>query len=45
LTKGIAEMESNEDFKRELNDYLESIQYDEKQVYEEMNTAFQKCIK
>jgi hypothetical protein len=45
LTKGIAEMESNEDFKRELNDYLESIQYDEKQVYEEMNSAFQKCIK
>jgi hypothetical protein len=45
LVQGIAEMETNENFKRELNEYLELIQYDEIQVYEEMNTAFQKCLK
>lgn len=37
-------MGSNENFKRELNEYLESIQYDEEQVYEEMNIAFQRCF-
>lgn len=44
LVQGIAEMTTNEDFKKELNEYLKSIQYDEKQVYEEMNVAFQKCF-
>lgn len=45
LVQGIAEMGTNEDFKRELSKYLVSIQYDEKQVYEEMNAKFQKCLK
>ncbi len=44
LVQGIAEMGTNEDFKRELNDYLKLIQYDERQVYEEMNAQFQKCF-
>lgn len=44
LVQGIAKMTTNEDFKKELNEYLKSIQYDEKQVYEEMTVAFQKCF-
>ena len=45
LVQGIAKMGTDEDFKKELNEYLKSIQYDERQVYEEMNQAFQKCLK
>ena len=45
LIQGIAEMRTDEDFKKELNEYLNSIQYDERQVYEEMNQSFQKCLK
>lgn len=45
LVQGIAEMGTNEDFKKEFNEYLKSIQYDEKQVYEEMNQSFQKVFK
>ncbi len=44
LVQGIAEMETYVDFKNELDDYLKLIQYDEKQIYEEMNQAFQKCL-
>lgn len=44
FVQGIAEMGTNEDFKRELNDYLKLIQYDERQVYEEMDAQFQKCL-
>ncbi len=44
LVQGIAEMGTNEDFKKELNEYLKSIQYDESQVYEELNQVFQKCL-
>ena len=44
LVQGIAEMGTDVDFKRELNEYLESIHYDERQVYEEMNQAYQKCL-
>lgn len=42
IMQKIAEMGTNEDFKKELNDYLNLIQYDEKQVYEEMNITLQK---
>lgn len=44
LVQGIAEMGTDTDFKKELDDYLKLIQYDERQVYEEMNQAFQKCL-
>lgn len=44
LIQGIAEMGTDTDFKKELSEYLKSIQYDEKQVYDEMNQAFQKCL-
>lgn len=44
LVQGIAEMGTDDDFKKELDDYLKLIQYDERQVYEEMNQAFQKCL-
>lgn len=44
LVKGIAEMGTDDNFKKELDDYLKLIQYDERQVYEEMNQAFQKCL-
>lgn len=44
LVQGIAEMETYIDFKNELDDYLKLIQYDERQIYEEMNQAFQKCL-
>jgi len=44
ITQRIVEMQSNENFKRELNNYLESIQYDEREVYEERDAAIQKCI-
>ena len=36
LVRGIAEHSSDENFKKELDAYLTSIQYDEKQVYEEL---------
>lgn len=36
LVLGIAEMSNDENFKRELDEYLTSIQYDEKQVCEEL---------
>lgn len=44
LVQEIAEMGTDDDFKKELNDYLKLIQYDERQVYEEMNQAFQNCL-
>lgn len=46
LVRGIAEYSTDERFKRELNEYLTLIQYDEKQVYDELvskcNFGFQK---
>ena len=36
LVHGIAEHSTDENFKKELDAYLTSIQYDEKQVYEEL---------
>lgn len=36
LVKGIADMSGNEDFKREFEEYLSSICYDEHQVIEEL---------
>lgn len=45
LVKGIAEMGTNEEFKKELNDYLKLIQYDERQVFEEFNNSFNTFIK
>lgn len=40
-----ADMITDVDFKKELNDYLKTIQYDEKQIYEEMNQEFKKFLK
>lgn len=45
LVRGIAEHSSDENFKRELNEYLKLIQYDEKQVYDELMTSFEACLK
>ena len=45
LVQGIAEMGTDENFKKELREYLKAIQYDEKQVSEEMDQAFQKYLK
>lgn len=46
--KGIAEMEAemknNQDFIRELNEYLELIQYDEKEICEERDNALKKIM-
>ena len=36
LVRGIAEHSSDENLKKELDEYLTSIEYDEKQVYEEL---------
>jgi hypothetical protein len=44
LVQRNSEMSDNEDFKNELNEFLKSIQYNEKQVYEEMHQAFQECL-
>lgn len=41
----IAEMRADLGFKKELDDYLKLIQYDERQVYEEMNQSFQKVFR
>lgn len=38
-------MGTDEQFKKELDEYLKSIQYDERQVDEEMQQAFEKCLK
>ena len=40
----ITELSNNEDFKKELNEYLEKIQYDEKQIQDELRTEFLKSI-
>lgn len=45
LLEKIANNSNNFEFKKELCNYLDSIQYDEKQVFEEMNEAFQKSFK
>lgn len=44
LIQAIAKGKNNEDFKKELNEYLELIHYDENEIYEEMNTTIQKCL-
>ena len=41
LVRGIAEYSNDENFKRELNEYLTLIQYDEKEVYDEL---FSSCL-
>lgn len=45
LIMGIAEYSDNEDFKKELNEYLKLIQYDGKQVYDELVANCQKKFK
>lgn len=45
LIYGIAETGSDTDFKQELEDYLEAIQYDERQIFEETSDIFRKCLK
>ena len=40
LVRGAADYSTDEGFKKELNEYLELIQYDEKQVYDELNFKF-----
>ena len=45
LVKGIAEYSRNERFKKELDEYLSLIQYDEKQVYEEIVSKFDFVVK
>lgn len=44
LTLGIAEMENNECFKTELDDYLKKVLYDKTQVEEQSEQAFQRCL-
>lgn len=43
--KEIAELSNNDDFKKEVNEYLELIQYDEKQIQDELETELLKTIK
>ena len=43
--KEIAELSNNDDFKKEVNEYLELIQYDEKQIQDELKVEFFKTIK
>ncbi len=45
LALGIAEMEKNECFKTELDDYLKKVLYDKAQVEEQSEQAFQRCLK
>ena len=45
LVLKIAEMENNESFKKELDDYLKEVLYDEAQVEEESKQVFQRCSK
>lgn len=40
LVQGIAENGKDENFKTELKDYLELIQYDERQLFEELDNSF-----
>ena len=42
--KEIAELSNNDDFKKEVNEYLELIQYDEKQIQDELETELLKMI-
>lgn len=44
LIKGIAEMSNNQDFQRELNEYLELINYDEEEIFKELDSAMIKHI-
>ena len=45
LVRGIAEHSTDKNFKKELDDYLDSIQYDEKQVYEEFLSECDSIMK
>ncbi len=45
LVKKIAEISSNPDFVRELDEYLASINYDEKQISEDLDLAIKKQTK
>lgn len=45
LLEALANNSNDPDFKRDVCYYLASIQYEEQQVLEEMNIAFQKCLK
>ena len=38
LVRGIAEMSGNQDFIKELNEHLALIQYDEQQIFDELNS-------
>ena len=42
LLSGIAQIPGNEQFKIELENWLSTIQYDEKEVYDELNDAIKK---
>lgn len=44
LIKGIAQMSNDKDFISDLDSFLEEINYDEEQIYNEVNRAFQKMI-
>lgn len=40
----ITELSNNKDFKKKLDEYLEKIQYDEKQIQDELRIEFLKSI-
>lgn len=44
LIQEIAKVCGIPDLKKELDEYLKLIQYDERQVFEKMNQSFQKCL-
>lgn len=45
LVMGIAENSNDENFKTELNEYLKLVQYDGKQIYQELVSKCQKLLK
>jgi hypothetical protein len=44
IVREIAKIENNENFMKELNEYLKLINYDEEKIYTEMQEAIQKLI-
>ena len=44
LLQSIAELSTNSEFKKDLDNYLELIKYDEKSVFEEMNKTLKKLF-
>ena len=45
LVSGIAQISNNEEFISDLNKYLKEVNYNEEQIYNELDVAIEDCFK